>query len=282
LVTLFEASDAIGGQFNLAKRIPGKEEFYETLRYFQVQLDKHSVQLRLNTRAEAQMLLAEGYNQVVLASGVSARKPAIPGIDHPKVLMYPDVLLEKQVVGKKVAIVGAGGIGFDVAEFLSAPHRDKTADGAWIPESIEAYQHTWGIDPQITTRGGLTTAVPAVPERDIWLLKRSKGKFGESLGKTTGWAHRITLKNRGVHMMAGVAYERIDDEGLHIRVDDQQLLLPVDHVVICAGQDSVRTLFDPLTAAGVGVHLIGGAKEAAEIDAQRAIEEGLAVALALD
>jgi 2,4-dienoyl-CoA reductase (NADPH2) len=121
-----------------------------------------------------------------------------------------------------------------------------------------------------------------VPERDIWLLKRSKGKFGESLGKTTGWAHRITLKNRGVHMMAGVAYERIDDEGLHIRVDDQQLLLPVDHVVICAGQDSVRTLFDPLTAAGVGVHLIGGAKEAAEIDAQRAIEEGLAVALALD
>jgi 2,4-dienoyl-CoA reductase (NADPH2) len=282
LVTLFEASDAIGGQFNLAKRIPGKEEFYETLRYFQVQLDKHSVQLRLNTRAEAQMLLAEGYNQVVLASGVSARKPAIPGIDHPKVLMYPDVLLEKQVVGKKVAIVGAGGIGFDVAEFLSAPHRDKTADGAWIPESIEAYQHTWGIDPQITTRGGLTTAVPAVPEREIWLLKRSKGKFGESLGKTTGWAHRITLKNRGVHMMAGVAYERIDDEGLHIRVDDQQLLLPVDHVVICAGQDSVRTLFDPLTAAGVGVHLIGGAKEAAEIDAQRAIEEGLAVALALD
>ncbi|MFZ4634833.1 MAG: FAD-dependent oxidoreductase [Saprospiraceae bacterium] len=280
-VTLFEAADTIGGQFNLAKRIPGKEEFYETLRYFQVQLDKHGVQLRLNTRAEAQQLLAEGYTQVVLASGVAARKPAIPGIEHPKVLMYPDVLLEKQVVGKKVAIIGAGGIGFDVAEFLSAPHRNKTADGAWIPESIEAYQQAWGIDPQITTRGGLTAAVQPPPEREIWLLKRSKGKFGESLGKTTGWAHRITLKNRGVHMMAAVTYERIDDEGLHIRVDDQQQLLPVDHVVICAGQEPVRALFDPLTAAGIGVHLIGGAKEAAELDAQRAIAEGLTLAIAL-
>ncbi len=280
-VTLFEASDAVGGQFNLAKRIPGKEEFYETLRYFQTQLDKNGVQVQLNTRTDAQALISAGFQHVVLASGVAARKPDIPGIDHPKAVSYAAVISGGITPGRRVAVMGAGGIGFDTAIFLSAPDRHNTETGDPVPDTVEAYRKEWGIDPGIVQRGGLTEPEHAHSGREIWLLKRSKGKFGDSLGKTTGWAHRITLKNRGVQMMAEVQYLRIDDAGLHLLVKGKETLLPVDHVVICAGQEPVRELYAPLVQAGIGVHLIGGAKEAAELDAKRAIEEGLLLAISL-
>ncbi|MDX2134553.1 MAG: NADPH-dependent 2,4-dienoyl-CoA reductase [Saprospiraceae bacterium] len=280
-VTLFEASDAVGGQFNLAKRIPGKEEFYETLRYFEIQLDKNGVQVQLNTRTDAQALIGAGFQQVVLASGVAARRPDIPGIDHPKAISYADVLSGKKTPGKRVAVMGAGGIGFDTAIFLSAPERHATENGDPVPETVEAYRKEWGIDPGVVQRGGLTEPEHAHSGREVWLLKRSKGKFGDSLGKTTGWAHRITLKNRGVQMLSEVQYLRIDDAGLHLMVKGKEMLLPADHVVICAGQEPVRELYAPLVQAGIKVHLIGGAKEAAELDAKRAIEEGLLLAISL-
>lgn len=278
-VHLFEASGEIGGQFNMAKRIPGKEEFYETLRYFGKMIEKRGVVLHLNTRAEAGFLLKNGFSEVVLATGVAPRTPAIEGIDHPKVLSYIDVLLHGKPVGKTVAIIGAGGIGFDVAMFLTAPHTLPDTAPASQENAIVHYRHEWGIDEKYAHRGGIMEPLPEISPRKVWLLQRSKGKVGERLGKTTGWAHRITLKNRGVAMWPDVQYHKIDDAGLHITVKGQAQILDVDHVVVCAGQNPLRDLYEPLTQAGLQVRLIGGAKEAGELDAKRAIEEGWKVAM---
>ncbi|MDO8368369.1 MAG: NADPH-dependent 2,4-dienoyl-CoA reductase [Saprospiraceae bacterium] len=265
-VHLFEASGEIGGQFNLAKRIPGKEEFHETLRYFGKMIEKNGVVLHLNTRVDADFLIKNNFSEVVVSTGVVPRTPNIEGIDHPKVLSYLDVLLHRKPVGKTVALIGAGGIGFDVATFLT----DQTPSHS----SISDYQSEWGIDAQYEHRGGITKPQPEHPPRQVWLLQRSKGKVGERLGKTTGWAHRITLKSRNVQMWNEVEYLKVDDAGLHITVKGLPQLLEVENVVVCAGQEPMRELYTPLLAAGIKVHLIGGAKEAAELDAKRAIEEG--------
>jgi 2,4-dienoyl-CoA reductase (NADPH2) len=282
---LFEASADIGGQFNIAKRIPGKEEFYETIRYFRNLLQETGVHLHLNTRADADLLIAGKFEGVVLATGVSPRMPRIEGIDHPKVLSYVDVLLHGRPVGQSVAVIGAGGIGFDTAMFLTTPEEavTQTTDGPrrQSETDVEHYRKEWGIDAQYSDRGGLTKADDERVPRKVWMFQRSKGKIGERLGKTTGWAHRMTLKRRGVQMIAEVEYVKIDDAGLHLNIKGQSQVLPVDHVVICAGQDSLRTLEAPLQAAGIPVHLIGGAKEASELDAKRAIEDGLRVALSI-
>jgi 2,4-dienoyl-CoA reductase (NADPH2) len=272
-VHLFEAAAEIGGQFNLAKRVPGKVEFNETLRYFSHLLEKTGVRLHLQTRVAAERLLAEGFEQAVLATGVRPRMPDFEGARHPKVLSYIEVLSGRATPGKRVAVLGAGGIGFDVATYLTHP-----GDGA---ESLSDYLAEWGVDVAMERPGGLKTPRPAPAGREVWLLKRSKGKFGEGLGKTTGWAHRIALKNRRVQTWAEVQYEKVDDQGLHLRVKGAPVLLEVDHVVVCAGQESLNELEAPLRAAGMSVHTIGGARLAAELDAQRAIEEGLQVALTI-
>ncbi len=275
-VTLFESADAIGGQFNMAKRIPGKEEFHETLRYFRRRLELLRVELRLSTAATMDAL-APGFDAVVLASGVTPRRPAIPGLDHPKVLSYVDVLLRGAPVGRSVALIGAGGIGFDVAEFLG--HRKGVTPSLDIGE----FMSEWGIDMRLATRGGLAATPPPkeTAPREIWLLQRKVSKPGDGLGKTTGWIHRTTLKRRGVHMLAGVNYERIDDAGLHITNGDDRRVLAVDNVVICAGQEPLRELEAPLRERGIEVQLIGGADVAAELDAKRAIDQGARVAAAL-
>ncbi|MDO8969699.1 MAG: FAD/NAD(P)-binding oxidoreductase, partial [Saprospiraceae bacterium] len=265
-VHLFEASGEIGGQFNMAKQIPGKEEFHETLRYFGKMIEKNGVNVHLNTRVEADFLIQNQFTEVVLATGVVPRTPRLEGIEHPKAVSYIDVLLHKKPIGKTVAIIGAGGIGFDVAMFLTDQDSSLSA--------IAEYQSEWGIDTQYEHRGGITKPHPELPPRQIWLLQRSKGKIGERLGKTTGWAHRLTLKSRKVQMWNAVEYLKIDDAGLHIRMNGAIQVLDVEHVVICAGQESLRSLYDPLLAAGLKVHLIGGAKEAGELDAKRAIEDG--------
>ncbi len=276
-VHLFEASAAIGGQFNMAKRIPGKEEFYETLRYFGKMIGIRGVHLHLNTRADAGFLLKQQFSEVVIATGVTPRKPHIPGIDHPKVLSYIDVLLHGKPVGKSVAIIGAGGIGFDVATFLTGSDGKEPAEEA-NEAMIDRYRAEWGIDPDYHNRGGIEQPHPEHIFRKVWLLQRSKGRIGERLGKTTGWAHRLTLKNRGVQMWPDVQYEKIDDAGLHITVKGQSQILDVEHVIICAGQESLRDLYEPLVQAGVRVQLIGGAREAGELDAERAIREGFELA----
>jgi 2,4-dienoyl-CoA reductase (NADPH2) len=271
-VDLFEASDMIGGQFNLAKRIPGKEEFEETLRYFKNMIVETGVHLHLNTRATTESLIAGGYQHVVLATGVTPRQPRIEGIEHPKAVSYLDAILGRKPVGQRVAIIGAGGIGFDTAMLITTPEHHAA-------DPIEAYRQEWGIDPQHRERGSLTQpAAQAVP-RQVWLLQRSKGKIGDKLGKTTGWAHRMTLKSRKVQMWNEVEYQRIDDTGFHIKVKGEEQVLPVDTVLICAGQEPARQLLEPLQQAGISVHLIGGAKEASELDAKRAIAEGMEVAM---
>jgi NADH:flavin oxidoreductases, Old Yellow Enzyme family len=270
-VHLFEASGEIGGQFNMAKRIPGKEEFQETLRYFAKMLEKNRVNVHLNTRAEAAFLAQQKFEEVVLATGVVPRTPRIEGIGHPKVRSYIDVLQGRVNVGEKVAIIGAGGIGFDVAMYLTAP--------ALHGDPVEHYREEWGIDPAYGSRGGLKPPADEAVPRQVWLLQRSKGKVGEKLGKTTGWAHRLTLKNRGVQMWNAVEYLKIDDDGLHLRVKGEIRVLEVDHVVLCAGQEPLRDLYDGLSALGIKTHLIGGAKEASELDAKRAIAEGWKLSL---
>jgi 2,4-dienoyl-CoA reductase (NADPH2) len=273
-VTLFEAQDRIGGQFNLASRIPGKEEFAETLRYFQRRIELTGVALRLSERADAQVLA--GFDEVVLATGVTPRIPPIEGIDHPKAIVYSDLISGKRAAGRRVAIIGAGGIGFDVAEFLVQPHPSTTLrPDQWLAE--------WGIDPTLSARGGIegVTAHPEPPEREVWLLQRTQGALGKRLGKTTGWVHRATLRRARVHMLDAVDYRRIDDAGLHIRMGEEERLLPVDHVIICAGQESQRELGAPLEAAGRRFHLIGGADIAGELDAKRAIAQGCELAAAL-
>ena len=272
-VVLFEASDEIGGQFNLAKRIPGKEEFHETLRYFRVMLGKTGVEVRLNTKAEAAALREEGFDEVIVATGVKPRVPKIPGIEHAKVVGYAEVITGRVTMGTKVAIVGAGGIGFDVAEFLS--HGQQEPDQ-------EAFFNFWGVDGAIEHRGGLLPqAGPAGSTREITLIQRRNSKPGKDLGKSTGWIHRSTLKKRGVRMLAGATYERIDDQGLHINHHGESQVLAVDQVVICAGQEPMAMLAEELAGKGPDIHVIGGARLAAELDAKRAIDEGSRLAAAL-
>lgn len=275
-VTLFERDSEIGGQFNLAKKIPGKHEFFETLRYYRKQLELHGVELKLGQAVGAPELAAQGFDRVVIATGVKPRNPTIPGIENPKVLSYIDVLRGRVKVGRSVAIVGAGGIGFDVAEFLSE------GDAAHEP-SAEQFAAYWGFELQGSARGGVLgvpRSVPA-PAREIYLLQRSEGKLGEKLGKTTGWIHRTQLKDKKVKQLAGVNYLKIDDEGLHIKIKGSVSVLKVDHIVICAGQEPERTLHDSLKAQGVLVDLIGGAAIASELDAKRAVSQGARLAAEL-
>jgi 2,4-dienoyl-CoA reductase (NADPH2) len=264
-VTMFEADAEIGGQFNMAKRIPGKEEFNETLRYFSHRIQETGVDLRLNTRATVDEL-AENFDAVVLATGVSPRKLNIPGIEHEMVLSYLDVLKHNKPVGQRVALIGAGGIGFDVAEFL--------ADEGENADPIDAYLSEWGVDKDLIERGGLCDAAPPDPAREIFLCQRSSGKHGAGLGKTTGWIHRSSLKKRGVTMLGRCTYDKIDDDGLHITIDGETRLLSVDTVVICAGQVSKRDLETGLKERGVRMHIIGGADQATELDARRAFDQG--------
>ena len=271
-VSLFDAADEIGGQFNLAKAIPGKEEFHETLRYFGQRIDETGVELRLSTPATPELLA--GFDEVVLATGVTPRRVDFPGHDHRKVVGYLDVLQRRVVPGGRVAIVGAGGIGFDVAEFLVQEAPSPSLDPArWMAE--------WGVDRHFRARGGLVPARPEPSPRQVWLLQRSDGRPGARLGKTTGWVHRATLKTKGVKMLGGVEYLGVDDDGLHVRVDGAEQLLAVDHVVVCAGQEPRRDLLAPLQSASVRVQVIGGADVAAELDAKRAIAQAARVAAAL-
>ena len=274
-VTVFDDASEIGGQFNVAKRIPGKEEFYETLRYFRVMLDKHGVDVRLNTRVSVEDLKAGGFDEVVLATGVKPRTPEIEGIDHPMVMGYLDALLKRKPVGQKVAVIGAGGIGFDVSEFI-------VHEGESPSLNTEHFMKEWGVDLTVQHRGGIQGMTPEVPApaREVYLLQRKTSKVGKNLGKTTGWIHRTSLKNRDVQMVPGVTYRKIDDEGLHITVTPKgaeqgvDKLLSVDTIIVCAGQDPLRELQAGLEAAGLPVHLIGGADVAAELDAKRAIDQG--------
>jgi 2,4-dienoyl-CoA reductase (NADPH2) len=280
-VDLFEAAAEIGGQFNMAKRIPGKEEFRETLRYFARRVEVTGVTLHLATRASPEALVREGYDEIVLATGVAPRDPRIEGADEQRrkghVLSYVDVLLHGQPVGLRVAIVGAGGIGFDVAEFLVAGGHSTALDlPAWMAE--------WGVTDPAVARGGLAKPVVPAPARHVSLLQRKPAPLGKGLGKTTGWIHRAALRHRRVEMIGGVNYERVDDRGLHLSfgaAHEKPMLLEVDTVVLCAGQEPLRELAEPLEAAGQSVHLIGGADVAAELDARRAIEQGTRLAAML-
>ncbi len=274
-VTLFEQAAEIGGQFNMAKRIPGKEEFEETLRYFRRQLELSGVEVRLGTRVAATDLIAGGFDEIVLATGVTPRRPAIAGIEHPKVLSYTDVLSRGAPVGRRVAIVGAGGIGFDVAEFLACDRSPALDADAWFKE--------WGVDPTVATRGGVEglSKRPAQGTRTVYLLQRKSERVGKRLGKTSGWVHRTRLHDEGVQMLSGVQYTRIDDAGLEIQVHDKTRLLEVDHVVLCAGQEPLRDLEAGLEAAGRSPHRVGGADVAAELDAKRAILQATQLAARL-
>lgn len=271
-VTLVDAADEIGGQFNLAKRVPGKEEFHETLRYYRHRIADTGVELRLSSPVAADDLA--GYDAVVLATGVTPRAVDFPGHDHAKVVGYLDILQGRVVAGPRVAIVGAGGIGFDVAEFLVQDTPSPTVRPAeWFAE--------WGIDPSFESPGGLAKPKVAPAARQVWLLQRSTGKPGARLGKTTGWTHRATLKAKGVRMLGGIEYVRVDDAGFHVRVDGVDQLLQVDHVVVCAGQEPRRDLLAALQAAGRTVHVIGGADVAVELDAKRAIAQASKLAATL-
>ncbi len=273
-VTLFDAQGEIGGQFNIAKQIPGKEEFYETLRYYRRMIDVTGVTLKLNHYAVADDLLA--FDEVILASGIEPRKPPIDGIDHPKVLTYLDVLRDKTPVGSRVAIVGCGGIGFDTAMYLSQP-------GEPTSQSIADFCVEWGIDTSLQQAGGLRPEGPhlARSPRQIVMLQRKASKPGEGLGKTTGWIHRTTLLSRGVKMIPAVSYQKIDDAGLHVLIGNEARTLEVDNVIICAGQEPRRELAEPLHAAGKTVHVIGGCDVAMELDARRATAQGTRLALGI-
>lgn len=274
-VKIFEASHQIGGQFNIAKTVPGKEEFYETLRYFSRQIElRPNIELVLNHQATYEELSQANFDEIVVATGVTPRQLQFEGIDHPKVLSYLQVLKERVPVGQRVAIIGAGGIGFDTAEYLT--HEGES--GSLNPEK---FYEEWGIDTQYEHVGGLKQPKVEVSEREIYLLQRKTAAVGAGLGKTTGWIHRTGLKNRQVKMFAGVQYDKVDDQGLHITIDGKPSVLEVDHVVICAGQESFTAMYDQLKTDGKNVHLIGGAKEAGELDAKRAIRQGAELAATL-
>ena len=271
-VTIFEASHQIGGQFNIAKTIPGKEEFYETLRYFKRQIELYpNIKLCLNQTATYEQLKQAQFDEIVVATGVTPRHLEIEGIDHPKVLSYLEVLRDRITVGEKVAIIGAGGIGFDTAEYLT--HSGES--GSLNPEK---FYDEWGIDREYAQAGGIKAAAVETSPRQVYLLQRKETPVGAGLGKTTGWIHRAGLKQRQVQMLSGVRYDKIDDQGLHITVADKAMLLEVDQVVICAGQVSNTAMFEQLQADGINVHLIGGAKQAGELDAKRAIRQGAELA----
>ena len=267
-VTLIEKSNSIGGQFNMAKKIPGKEEFYETLRYFDVMLQKYNVQIHLNTTFEPAM--AKKYNNVILATGIIPRKPKIKGIDHPKVVSYIDVLNDKVKIGSKVALIGAGGIGFDVAEYLS--HKGESSS-----LKTKLFMEEWGVDMKFTNRGGIQKVKPKPLEtkRQIYLLQRKSGKVGASLGKTTGWIHRFSLRNKDVKMINSVKYNKIDDKGLNYFKNNKEFILNVDHIVICAGQLSNNKIFDSCKEQNPNTEIIGGAFHASELDAKKAIDQAV-------
>ena len=273
-VTLFDAGNEIGGQFNIAKQIPGKEEFHETLRYFAVQLRKHDIRLVLNTTVTVDDLNNSDFEQVVVATGITPRTPTIEGIDHPSVLSYVDVLKHKLPVGKTVALIGAGGIGFDTSEYLL--HDDHSGT-----KSVETFMAEWGVDMTLEARGGIEGVKPqfAPPSRQLYLLQRKASKPGAGLGKTTGWIHRIDLAKHGVKMLSSCDYHKIDDDGLHMTVAGESQVLKVDTVVICAGQESNNKLAEGLKKP---YHVVGGAKEATELDAKRAIKQGMKAAIAIN
>ncbi len=272
-VVLFEKSDKIGGQLNIAKQIPGKEEFHETLRYFDHQLKHYAVAVRLNQTADVSLLTHENFSEVILATGVIPNVPHIPGIHHPKVLTYIDVLLHKKPVGKRVAIIGAGGIGIDTAIYLANGHESSSLQ----PQS---FAKEWGIDLSLSQRGGLQPQGPSfeASPHTIYLLQRKNGKIGADLGKTTGWIHRTTLKHKNVHCLSGVTYQKIDDQGLHVLVNKTPHILAVDSIILCAGQQALRELQQPLVHHKIPTHLVGGASLAAELDAKRAIAESCELA----
>jgi 2,4-dienoyl-CoA reductase (NADPH2) len=275
-VTLFDSSDSVGGQFKIAMQIPGKEEFTETIRYFARKLELTGVDVRLGQRVTREQLLAGGYDDVIVATGIKVRMPPIEGIKHPKVLSYIDVVQNKAPVGKRVAIIGAGGIGFDVGEYLL--HNPSHP----LPVPVADWCGEWGVDLNATGSGGLVKPEAAEPVRQIFLMQRKTSKLGAGLGKTSGWVHRATLNRNGVVMMAGVQYDKIDDQGIHVTVGGEARLIPVDNVVICAGQDSLTELMPAEgTSGGPRFHKIGGAALAAELDAKRAIKEGAELAVSL-
>jgi 2,4-dienoyl-CoA reductase (NADPH2) len=273
-VTLFEAAADIGGQFNLAANVPGKEEFRETIRYFRAELARTGVKVQLNRRV-ARADLEQGFDEIVVATGVVPRMPRIPGIDHAKVIGYPDLLSGRRQAGAKVAVIGAGGIGVDTCEFLLAEHS---------PQPVDEWCREWGVDLASRAAGGLVEPAHIVPKREIFLLQRKQGRMGAGPGKTTGWVHRLALQHHNVQMLAGVEYLRIDDAGLHIRVNGAERVLAVDSIIVCAGQESVRELA-PLDDKGKVTdkrfHVIGGAELAAELDAKRAIRQGAELAARL-
>ena len=275
-VTLFDSESEVGGQFNMAKQIPGKEEFYETIRYYKKQLKLHNVKLILNKRVVKSDLEHSDFEEIIIATGISPRTPNIEGIYHSKVVSYLDVLKHKKQVGKRVAVIGAGGIGFDVSEFLLHQGDSSTLDiDSWLAE--------WGIDKNIEARGGIAGVQPSFPsaKREIFMFKRSKGKFGGNLGKTTGWIHRANLKKQNVQFINEVQYTKIDDQGLHYTKGEQSKILEVDHVIICAGQTPLKELYTALESSGKNIHIIGGADIADELDAKRAIDQGCRLAASL-
>ncbi|MFT5488670.1 MAG: 2,4-dienoyl-CoA reductase (NADPH2) [Alphaproteobacteria bacterium] len=272
-VTLFETAATLGGQFNLAKRIPGKEDFDETIRYFRTRLPGAGVDVRLNTRASAEELGDAGFDHIIVATGVTPRTLDVDGADGPNVITYIEALTDAKPVGKRVAIIGAGGIGFDVAEYLTSPHSS--------PVSIDQFLSHWGIDPAHKTPGGMGTPTRPEPERSVVILQRTDGRPGKTLGLTTGWVVRAELKSRGVRNVTGATYTKIDEQGLHILVGGEEKLIEADTVVVCAGQESENSLFAELKSKGVSATLIGGAEKSAGLDALRAIKQGTDTALAL-
>ncbi|MBG7611120.1 NADPH-dependent 2,4-dienoyl-CoA reductase [Polaribacter sp. BAL334] len=272
-VTLFDADSEIGGQFNMAKKIPGKEEFYETLRYFKKQIELHQVTVKLNTKVTIENLQNSDFDEIVIATGIQPRDLKIEGINHPKVLSYIDVLKHKKTVGKRVAVIGAGGIGFDVSEYLS--HTGESTS-----QNIDAWLQEWGIDKTLQSRAGIEGMKPSFEKspREIFMFKRSKGKFGENLGKTTGWIHRANLKKKNVQFIGEVDYQKIDDIGLHYAQNQENKVLEVDNIIICAGQIPLKEMYQPLVDLGKKVHVIGGADVASELDAKRAINQGARLA----
>ncbi|MCC4797553.1 NADPH-dependent 2,4-dienoyl-CoA reductase [Enterovibrio norvegicus] len=268
-VVLFEKAPQLGGQFNLAMQIPGKEEFKESIRYFTRRVEQCGIEVRLNTEVNAESL--DGFDEVVIATGVKPRMPNIQGIDHEKAIDYQTFIREQPALGGRIAIVGAGGIGIDVATMITEPEN----------QTLDEWLQDWGIDKSLSHEGGLLPAPHYVAQRQVWLLQRRQGRVGKGPGKTTGWIHRKTLEKRGVELLGGVSYEKIDDAGLHITLEGQEHILPADHVIICAGQESVNGLVAELESKGINAHIIGGAEKAGELDAKRAIRQGVELAISL-